>query len=254
MLQNFLAKLSPKKRAVIFSIALPLWVVAAFYLAQVIMVAFVMVFSWLGVPFMAINEALLNTLFMALIYTFSLGMTVGLPWLALRSRTTKEDLGLTRYPSWLDLLLAPSSFIVYALASSLLLALAASLLPFIDIDQVQDVGFSQLTTGYELLLAFIALVVVAPIAEEILFRGYLFGKLQKHVPVWVAIIMTSLLFGIIHGAWNVGIDTFVLGVVLCLLRIVSGSLWPSILLHMIKNGLAFYLLFINPSLLSTLGG
>ena len=211
------------------------------------------VLSWMGVSFIAVNDALLNTLFMALIYTLTLVMTVGLPWLALRSRTTKEDLGLTRYPSWLDLLLAPSSFIVYALVSSLLLALAASLLPFVDIDQVQDVGFSQLTTGYELLLAFIALVIVAPVAEEVLFRGYLFGKLKKHVPVWVAVLMTSLLFGIVHGAWNVGIDTFVLGIMLCLLRIISGSLWPSILLHMIKNGLAFYLLFINPSLLSTLG-
>ncbi|HRQ86644.1 MAG TPA: type II CAAX endopeptidase family protein [Candidatus Saccharibacteria bacterium] len=254
MLRNFLAKLSPKKRTVLFAIALPVWVVAAFYLSQVLMVGAVIVLSWLGVPFIAMNEALLNTIFTALIYTFSLGMTAGLPWLALRSRTTKEDLGLTRYPSWLDLLLAPSSFIVYALASSLILALATSLLPFIDIDQVQDVGFSQLSAGYELLLAFIALVIVAPVAEEILFRGYLFGKLQKHVPVWVAILITSLLFGIVHGAWNVGIDTFVLGIVLCLLRVISGSLWPSILLHMMKNGLAFYLLFINPSLLSTLGG
>ena len=98
------------------------------------------------------------------------------------------------------------------------------------------------------------LVIIAPVAEELLFRGYLLGKLRKHAPLWVAILVTSVIFGAIHLAWNVGIDVFALSIVLCVVRVVSGSLWPSIMLHMLKNGLAFYLLFINPTVLSTLGG
>ena len=111
-----------------------------------------------------------------------------------------------------------------------------------------------MASQFEYVLAFISLVIVAPFAEEVLFRGYLFGKLQKYTSVWLSILITSLLFAVVHFQWNVGIDVFVLSIVLCLLRIVSGSLWPAILLHMVKNGVAFYFLFINPSLLSTLGG
>ena len=103
-------------------------------------------------------------------------------------------------------------------------------------------------------MAFLTLVVIAPVAEETIFRGYLLGKLRKFVPVWLAILATSVLFGAVHGAWNLAIDTFALSVVMSLLRQNTGSLWASILLHMTKNGIAFYILFINPAILHTLGG
>jgi len=90
--------------------------------------------------------------------------------------------------------------------------------------------------------------VIAPFAEEVLFRGYLYGKIKHYAPVWLAIILSSVLFGVAHGAWNVGVDTFALGIILCLLREITGSLWASIFVHMAKNGLAYYLLFINPVL------
>jgi len=130
--------------------------------------------------------------------------------------------------------------------------LATNVLPGFNVNQVQDTGFDQLSARYEYILAFMTLVVIAPIAEEVLFRGYLYGKLKKFVPVWAAIVVTSVLFGFIHGAWNLAVDTFALSVVLCLLRESTGSIWSSILLHMAKNGIAFYILFINPSLLSIL--
>ena len=117
----------------------------------------------------------------------------------------------------------------------------------------EDVGFRQLNQRYEYILAFTTLIIIAPIAEEILFRGYLYGKLKKFVPIWVAILVTSALFGSIHGAWNLAIDTFALSIVLCLLRESTGNIWASILLHMAKNGIAFYILFINPTLFTTLG-
>ena len=81
----------------------------------------------------------------------------------------------------------------------------------------------------------------------------MYGKLKKFVPIWVAILVTSALFGSIHGAWNLAIDTFALSIVLCLLRESTGNIWASILLHMAKNGIAFYILFINPTLFTTLG-
>lgn len=154
----------------------------------------------------------------------------------------------------MDILITPLGFIAYMILSALLLAFAQQFMTFIDFDQPQDVGFDQIGQQYEYILAFLTLVVVAPVAEEILFRGYLLGKLRKYTPLWIAILITSLLFGLVHFAWNVGIDTFALSIVLCLLTVWSKSLWPAILLHMLKNFVAFYFLFINPNLLTTLGG
>jgi len=235
-------------------LTLPIWVVASFVLAQVIVGLLITLVRTLGVSFEGINETILSTVLTAVIYVISIVIVIGLPWLVKKYRTSKAELGLTRYPEWLDLLLAPAGFVVYILLSALFMAFAMSYMTFIDFDQVQETGFSQLGPRYEYILAFISLVVLAPVAEEILFRGYLFGKLQKNVATWIAILITSAVFAAVHLAWNVGIDVFALGIVLCLLRIVSKSLWPSILLHMLKNGIAFYFLFINPYILTTLGG
>jgi membrane protease YdiL (CAAX protease family) len=138
---------------------------------------------------------------------------------------------------------------VYFVLTTIVLAIATQALTFVDYSQTQETGFAEIATRPEYILAFLSLVVVAPFAEEILFRGYLLGKLRKYAPLWLAILITSVLFAVVHFQWNVGIDVFVLSIVLCLLRVYTGSLWASILLHMIKNGVAFYFLFINPSLL-----
>lgn len=234
-------------------IALPVWVIASFVLVQVVVSLLFILADNLGL-LGGVNPAILSTVTGAIVYTLTLLLVIGLPILVKNYKTSKKDLGLEKLPTWIDLLLAPAGFLVYLFLSAILILLATQFFTFFDADQVQDTGFNQLGQGFEYLLAFVTLVIIAPVAEEILFRGYLFGKLMKHVPIWIAILITSALFGLAHGAWNVGIDVFALSIVLCLLRLTSKSLWPSILLHMMKNGLAFYLLFINPTLLSTLGG
>ncbi len=236
------------------AIALPAWVFASFVLAQVIIYLLVSLLQTIGVPFSDMNSSVLSALFNTVTYIVMIAMVIGLPWWIKKYKTSKEELGIAEAPNWIDLLLAPAGLLIYMLLSVILIMLAQAFLPFVDLEQAQDVGFNQLTHGYEYILAFLTLVVLAPIAEEVLFRGYLLGKLRAHAPIWVAILITSLLFAIVHGAWNVGIDVFALSIVLCLLRIATKSLWPSILLHMMKNFIAFYLLFINPTLLSTLGG
>ena len=235
------------------AIVLPAWVLASFVIAQIILYLISLGLHAIGVSFQSANENVLNAVLGAVVYVLTIAMVIGLPWLIKKYKTSREDIGLSKLPSWLDIFLAPAGFIIYLIISAILIAIASQL-SFVNLDQVQDTGFSQLGQGYEYLVAFMMLVVIAPVAEEILFRGFLFGKLRKHVPNWVAILITSLLFAIVHGAVNVGIDVFALSVVLCLLRLVSGTIWPSILLHMLKNAIAFYLLFINPTLLTTLGG
>jgi len=229
------------------ALALPAWVFVGFMLAQVIVGLLLSLLDYIQVPLNNLAEPTLQTIGSFVIYILSLIIVIGVPWWVKKLRTTRKEVGLDSYMTWTDLLLAPAAFIVYILLSFVLTSIAAQF-PFYDIEQVQDTGFSGLNHNYEYFLAFFTLVIVAPVAEEILFRGYLLGKLRKYIPVWASILVTSLLFGLVHFSWNVGVDVFALSIILCLLRIQTGRLWPSILLHMIKNGIAFYFLFINPLL------
>lgn len=243
-------------------IALPAWVFVSFLFAQALVVVIISLLRQLGVVFTAINTSVLETVAAAIIYLLCFGVIVSVPWMVRRFRTTRQDIGLTRLPSWTDLGLAPAGFVIYLLASGLVTYVVAQLVTGFNASEAQNVGFQDLSRQYEYVLAFITLVIIAPVAEEAIFRGYLYGKLRKSVPIWAAIGVTSLLFGLLHMKWdggllagaNVGLDVFVLSIVMCSLREMTGSIWAGIILHMLKNGLAFYLLFINTALLSTMGG
>lgn len=231
---------------------LPAWVYASFLLAQLIVVGILWLIKQFGVPVVLINKSVLEAVCVAIIYLLTLLIVIIVPWLAKRIHTNIKEIGLDRLPLWIEIIITPAGLILYLFLSAILMFIGSKIIPGFAINQAQDIGFSQLSHRYEYILAFSTLVILAPIAEEILFRGYLFGKLKKQVPIWAAIIVTSAVFGAVHGAWNIAIDTFALSVVLCILRQTTGSIWPSILLHMAKNYIAFYILFINPTLITAL--
>ena len=84
--------------------------------------------------------------------------------------------------------------------------------------------------------------VVAPVAEEVFFRGYFFTALRNWRGVWPAAIITGLVFGAIHaGSAPIGdlVPLAVFGFGLCLLYWKTGSLYPCIALHAINNSIAF---------------
>lgn len=238
----------------------PLWVVLSFEAAQLLTYALVQLLLFIHVPLAGMNEATLQTLLSVVIYAVSLIIAIGVPLLLRRVRTTRQDLGYNRLPSWMDIILAPAAFIVYGLTSAILLWAISLLVPTVDWSQAQQIGFTSVHMRYEYILAFITLVVLVPVAEETLFRGYLFGKLKKKVPVWLAVLVTSLVFGALHLGvaaplqWNVAFDTFALSLVLCSLRLVTGNIWAGVVLHMLKNGIAYYILFVDQSLLRIIGG
>ncbi len=235
-------------------VGLLLWVAVGFAVAQALLTILALALNSAGISLKLVNPAILQTFFAALVYILTLAVVLGVPWWIRKSRTDSKEMGLSRFPSWLDIGLAPAGFIIYLIVTAIMTTVATSIIPGFDATQTQQTGFANLAYRYEYILAFATLVVLAPMAEEILFRGYLFGKLRKFIPAWAAIILTSLLFGLIHGQWNVGIDVFALSLILCTLREITGRVWAGILLHMMKNALAFYLLFINPSLLNIIGG
>ena len=175
-------------------------------------------------------------------------------YLRIKRRVTNltNEVGLKGLNTWTDVGLAPVGYIVYLLVSFALTSLF-SIFPWFNTGEAQNVGINIFVSRPEMIADFFRLVVIGPIIEEIIFRGFLYGKLRERlaketsnkVSIAVSIFLVSLLFAIIHGQWNVGVDVFALSVILCALREITGTIHAGILLHMLKNGIAFYLIYVR---------
>lgn len=225
------------------------WVLFGFALAQALGVGLVFGLQAAGVPLEAVNASVFSTAVAVVVYVLAIVIIIGMPKWVLKRKTTRAELGIAKKPKWMDLVWLFCAIFAYLVLTVSITALAMYLFPAADYQQKQNIGFEALTHSWEYILAFASLVVIAPIAEEVIFRGYLFGKLKKYAAVWVSVLCSAALFAVAHGQWNVALDTFALGIVLASLRVVTGSIWASIALHALKNALAFYFLFVNPIIL-----
>lgn len=162
-----------------------------------------------------------------------------------------EVIGLIR-PKMSDLFSGLVGYGWYILLHLAVVTLVAVFGPQVDFEQAQQLGFSTSVVGSALLIVFVSLVILPPIYEEVLMRGLLFTGLRSKLSLPLTAVIVSVLFAIAHlefGSgnpllWTAAIDTFVLSMVLVYLREKTGSLWPPIFLHAIKNFVAFTLLFI----------
>ncbi|HZO60878.1 MAG TPA: type II CAAX endopeptidase family protein [Solirubrobacterales bacterium] len=85
----------------------------------------------------------------------------------------------------------------------------------------------------------VLLIAIAPIAEEVFFRGFLYQSFRNSFGVWPGAILSGLVFGVIHLEFFKLVQLAILGVILALLFEKTRSLWPPIMLHAINNTLAF---------------
>lgn len=76
---------------------------------------------------------------------------------------------------------------------------------------------------------------VAPVCEEVVFRGYLYPVAKKFSGPWVAGLCTALLFSAVHGSLAALLPLFIFGLVLALLYEVTGSIWAPISVHFLFN-------------------
>lgn len=220
-------------------LALPAWVFACILSSQ-----FLLGFIFSSILKDAVKSPAWLTIFSAAVYTLSIWLITLLPYRFYKKwRTNREELGLSGLPTWTDLLLAPIGFVPYFIISAVSTAIF-SIFPWFNANQTQNVLFNHFLSPGGKILAFLTLAVVAPIAEELIFRGWLYGKLRARTNLVVSIFITSLLFGIVHFQWNVGVNVFGMSIIMCLLREITGTVYSGIFLHIIKNSIAFFLLFV----------
>lgn len=225
------------------------------------------VFAWMIQTFNLGTGTLIQSIFSTCIYVVALLLCFCLPKHIIATfkrkksektadlelgENSRESLGLKGTPTWTDILLSPIGFIAQFLLS-LVVVSAFTIFPWFNATQEQETGYSDLITPQDKVLAFVVICVIAPIIEEIIFRGFLYGKLRENLNFGkkheklnlpIAILITSLLFGIMHGQWNVGVNVFCASIILCILRELTGTIYCGMLVHIFKNALAFWLLFI----------
>lgn len=96
----------------------------------------------------------------------------------------------------------------------------------------------------ERLAIIVMAVIVAPCAEEFLFRGYLYGVMRRFLGRLPAIIITSFLFAAVHLNLPSMLGLALLAVMLCLLYECTGSLWANICVHATFNTISIVMLLL----------
>lgn len=108
---------------------------------------------------------------------------------------------------------------------------------YLQFDESQMRLLQNLFTGDHLLvLTLFHIALVPAICEEVLFRGYILRNFEKSMTPWVAIILSGLIFGLFHVRLTQFIPLATLGMMLAWMTIVTRSLWPAIIAHLVNNG------------------
>ena len=157
---------------------------------------------------------------------FNIWLLVGL-----RRGGTLQDLGWRRFEWWW----LPAAVVVAAatwLLSGWLQIAAQHLFP-----SAQNTQCTSVKNDYRnhLVLALIVVSIMAPLAEETIFRGFVYGWLAKVMPVGFAVVLSGAIFGALHGVQLLFIPLWAVGTVLALMYRGSNSLWPGVAVHALFN-------------------
>lgn len=101
---------------------------------------------------------------------------------------------------------------------------------------------TELILRYPLPAAFFVIAVMPAVCEELIFRGILYRNYRKY-KVWIAVVLSGFLFGIMHMNLNQFFYAFALGLAFALVNEITGSFLPSVFLHLYVNGRSVVVLY-----------
>lgn len=113
---------------------------------------------------------------------------------------------------------------------------------------IQNFGFEPQTPLFEIfgndipgfVFAFLIAVIIAPIVEEIFFRGFVLSTLVKEISPFWGVAITALIFASVHFEFQSIMPLLILSVVLNVLFVKTKSIWPGIVFHIFNNFMAFF--------------
>lgn len=86
------------------------------------------------------------------------------------------------------------------------------------------------------------LAILAPVMEEVLFRGILLESVREKYSSGRAIVVSALMFGVIHVIPQQVVNAFVIGLILGFIYVRTDSLWPVIIIHALNNAMAYVIM------------
>lgn len=104
-------------------------------------------------------------------------------------------------------------------------------------------SMTELVIKYPFPIAFLVIAVAPAVCEELVFRGVLYCGYRKS-GVWVAVLLTAFLFGMMHMNLNQFFYAVVLGILFALVNEITGSILPSVFLHLYINGRSVVTLYL----------
>jgi len=93
-------------------------------------------------------------------------------------------------------------------------------------------------TGLGLGIVFVLAVVIAPVAEETFFRGFVLAGIGRRFGNAWGVVLSALLFSVAHMQLGALLPIFILGLLLGWLYLRTRSIWPCILTHFVYNSIA----------------
>lgn len=136
---------------------------------------------------------------------------------------------------------------------NILFAIACSILFFLVLDKCLDPFFDSLFIDSAIeyqqsinslkeipIISFFQICLIAPIIEETFIRGCILNSLKNKYGVAIAILISSIIFAVLHFNFVQTISALICGIVLGLLYIKTNSLFCCILTHFIYNTISFF--------------
>jgi len=163
---------------------------------------------------------------------------------------TWDELGLKRIPLDRLLRVGLTTGIVGLIMTAVLQLLLQQL--GMRANQIEQFDFVRTAGPLSFVLVLISAAIIAPFVEELFFRGMLFGLYRRRQPLWLAYVVTGLLFASLHlvpmimnpsQMAGLGIGIFALGTLLAWVYQRTGSLYPSIVAHAVNNAIGLILLY-----------
>lgn len=164
-------------------------------------------------------------------------------WFCLRRhRAPWASMGFTKPGLAVMVGMAPLS-IGLLIANGALVLLTSAVVGGLENPQGEELAPGGVLSSESFVLLFLLVAIIAPVGEELVFRGMLYRYLRSRRSVLPAVILSAALFSLAHVVPVLLLPLFVLGVALAIVTERSASIYPAIALHALNNGISLALLY-----------
>jgi membrane protease YdiL (CAAX protease family) len=169
-------------------------------------------------------------------------LTLGLLWLYLKKPERQSAIGLDRWSNHSAVMTLGIAVVLIGAGLAFNYCYETYVFPDVKLQEQIRLLFAAIPkTVFNTSLIFLAGAILAPIVEEVLFRGLLQKSLSYRLPIWVAIGISALVFGAMHMDLYAFPVLAMMGAIFGLLYHLTGSLRVTILAHLINNSAALLL-------------